>query len=787
MSFLFPAMLAGLASLALPVVLHLIARQKFPVLHFPTIRLLEGERRANTLAPRLVDVWQLILRLLVLLLIVLAMSRFFAPWLSNQPATHNRVIVIDASAGMMQLVEAPGGKGKITVFDLAKKRAQDLMEEVSAPSRTSLVIAGETSRIASPLEPGHDHALESLAQAKPFDASGSGLVEAVAVACDMLRGRREISSEVIVLTNLHKSGFEVRGQRDQERILEAQSELGDSLHLLFVDLSPKATENLAITSGYVRGREVMVGADAHVISTIVNTGQQEQTTKVTLAIGDRKEPFTRQVKIAPGSTAVVDMTARVNRAMRTVGQVAIDEDSYAADDHFDVPVPVVDTRRVLIVNGQPKPDAGAAGVGGGNALSGESAAPAPANAANHDSDIDGATILRFVLNPGRELGGSSNSGIDPVMVTPEAVAVQPLSKYEIVILYDVSSLPDQVMRDLATFVGEGKSLLIVCSAKTSAANFNRSLATSAADRPALAPAELGNDIESETPLEPLLKDMSHPLLSAFSDPRKGDLSILRFQKIRSIQRMPDDTGVVLASTAGQPLIIERALGRGRVVMLTFGFELDRGNIARTRVFPPLMWRTIDYLTGALRTLPPDQLVARTPGVLDVSEANFALTSDLELAPGGASQAGPTTAPSKAGEVAATQPQAEAIHLTASPDRTVLLSGLAPGRYLLQKARVPGEGNQIVTYARTVTVQNDPRQSDMTREPAEDLKHLFGERVLTITGELPTDLVPRGAEFWKILVIALILGYAVEAIVGFIVGARREKERAPGMVNEGVTP
>src|ERR1700722_3250717 len=119
MSFLFPAMLAGLASLALPVILHLIARQKFPVMDFPSIRLLQGENRTNTLAPKLVDIVQLLLRLLVLALIVLAMSRLFAPWLSRQPATHNTVIVIDGSASMMQLVDNPEGKGKITIFDLA--------------------------------------------------------------------------------------------------------------------------------------------------------------------------------------------------------------------------------------------------------------------------------------------------------------------------------------------------------------------------------------------------------------------------------------------------------------------------------------------------------------------------------------------------------------------------------------------------------------------------------------------------------------------------------------------
>ena len=98
-----------------------------------------------------------------------------------------------------------------------------------------------------------------------------------------------------------------------------------------------------------------------------------------------------------------------------------------------------------------------------------------------------------MLNPGRELGGTSNSGIDPVMVTPEAVAVQPLSKYEIVVLYDVSSLSEQVMSDLATFVSEGRSLLIICSGKTNAVTFNSRQGLGRGGQravPALAPVEL---------------------------------------------------------------------------------------------------------------------------------------------------------------------------------------------------------------------------------------------------------------------------------------------------------
>jgi hypothetical protein len=122
---------------------------------------------------------------------------------------------------------------------------------------------------------------------------------------------------------------------------------------------------------------------------------------------------------------------------------------------------------------------------------------------------------------------------------------------------------------------------------------------------------------------------------------------------------------------------------------------------------------------------------------------------------------------------------EPMTLSASADRTVLVDGLAPGRYLLQKGRAPGEKAQFVTYARGVTVATDPRQSDMTRVAPDDLTRMFGPNTRTIVGDVPTDLVPTGGEFWKIFVAGLLLAYAAEAILGFIATARREKERAPG--------
>ncbi|MDP6507362.1 MAG: BatA domain-containing protein, partial [Planctomycetota bacterium] len=70
MSFLYASMLAGFSGLAAPIIIHLIARNKFPVQEFPGTWLLRAEKRDNVFAARLVDPLQLLIRLLVIALLV---------------------------------------------------------------------------------------------------------------------------------------------------------------------------------------------------------------------------------------------------------------------------------------------------------------------------------------------------------------------------------------------------------------------------------------------------------------------------------------------------------------------------------------------------------------------------------------------------------------------------------------------------------------------------------------------------------------------------------------------
>lgn len=754
MSLLFPAMLLGLLALALPVALHLIARHKYQVQEFPSVQLLRADERTNVFAMRLVDVGQLLLRLAVLLLLVLAMARLFAGWWPLGRAARNLIVAVDCSASMGAMGRQPPDGATAPLIDRARAKAAELLRRIAAPSQCALVAAGDDALLAAPLRPSPDRALEALDALRVSDGTGRGLVHAVARCCDLLRGRREVRSHIVVLTDLAASAFDTRNQEDLRRIQAALQELGRRLEIVVVDVAGGPMDNVAILRAEARGHRVKVGDDAHVIARVLNSGAKDQKAKLQLAVGDRREPTGREVTIAPGAEAEVDLTLRAARAGRAVVEVRLDgADSLPADDTFGVPLEVADARRVLIVHAtepaaHDRPRA--------------ELLPPSSEIANRKSQVaseealDGATILRFVLNPGRELGRPQGTGIQATMVAPEAIAGQPLSKYDLVALYGVSALPEQALKDLETFAQQGRAVLFVAASGTNAMKFNRAFA-------ALSPAELGNELALDPPAGIRYADSQHPVLAPFRDRLKGDLSAVRFAAARQVRRLAAGASVLLAATDGRPLAAEMPIGQGRAVLLAFGLELHLGNIARTRVFPALMWRLVSYLTGDLRSRLPDTVTAGRPAVLDVSEPAFAFQNSLELAP-----LGPSPAP--------------AIPLSVSGERTVVLPPLPVGRFVLQKPQGVAPGSLPAARAaqgRYVAVNPDPSESHTERLREDQVADRFGAPVRLVGATEDLALEAAGGELTPTLIVLLILAYAAEGGVGWLLNARRERQRVAG--------
>jgi len=130
-TFLRAAFLLGLAGAAVPVVLHLIYRQRYPERPFTTLRFFRVTIKHNVMQRRLIDRLLLLLRVLALVALALALAR---PFWSGPVGEARRsvVVVVDNSPSMGRAA------GSRTLFAKAQAAALNLLADRGAagPSGT---------------------------------------------------------------------------------------------------------------------------------------------------------------------------------------------------------------------------------------------------------------------------------------------------------------------------------------------------------------------------------------------------------------------------------------------------------------------------------------------------------------------------------------------------------------------------------------------------------------------------------------------------------------------------
>jgi hypothetical protein len=113
-----------------------------------------------------------------------------------------------------------------------------------------------------------------------------------------------------------------------------------------------------------------------------------------------------------------------------------------------------------------------------------------------------------------------------------------------------------------------------------------------------------------------LIDRRHPLLLPFSSGRASEsllsASFGRYMLLRPTPHATSDgSGVILSYESGAPALIERQLGRGRVVLFTSTIDRDWNNLPIQPAFLPLLQQAVRYLSHApLRDSEPSTLIGQ---------------------------------------------------------------------------------------------------------------------------------------------------------------------------------
>lgn len=571
--FVNPALAAGAGLAAVPLLIHLLNRQRHRPMRWAAMRFVLAAYRRTRRRVQLENLFLLLLRMGAVALLALAVARPFAAGDGALGTFTERrrdvVLVLDASAstGYREDVE--------TVFERIVERATTIVSGLDGANgdRVQVVVAGRWPRVFGWSDPEKTLSILSTL-AEPTDEVldlSAALAEVVELVEKDAAGTGQSGLELRLLTDLQRSVFaELTGSAVPDgggesdpgsddpteaesplvaEQLDALAELGTTL--LVEDLGPAPTlpQNLSIAAVHPVEALYGPGSRAEIAVQVANHGASPRPAeRVALSIDGNKLPVQRLDVPAQGQAeAVFSVELDAPGAHTLVAE--LDGDRLAIDDRRATVVMVPAPLSVLVVNG------------------------APAD----DLDEDEVGYLMLALEPLRSDGGPGEDMVSPFVareITPDGLLNPDLDLrgVDVVVLANVATLPDSVVVALEERVAAGASLIVALGDRigdlraTNAKLFRP-------DGTGLLPAELVRRVSvarRDAYYRVAGFDEAHPIFHFFSDeawkPLLTEVPVYEFVESRPL---PDAKVLAtLDDESGSPLLVERGWGQGRVFLWT---------------------------------------------------------------------------------------------------------------------------------------------------------------------------------------------------------------------------
>src|SRR5438034_2580897 len=135
MAFLTPAFLIGLGALAIPVLIHLIQRERKRVVEFPSLMFVRRIPYQSVRRRRIRHWFLLFLRAAAIALLVLAFARPF-----TQPAAVAATVGSGGARDVVIVLDQSASMGYGDHWDRAKEAAKKIVRGLGADDRATLVL-----------------------------------------------------------------------------------------------------------------------------------------------------------------------------------------------------------------------------------------------------------------------------------------------------------------------------------------------------------------------------------------------------------------------------------------------------------------------------------------------------------------------------------------------------------------------------------------------------------------------------------------------------------------------
>ncbi|MHC5108562.1 MAG: BatA domain-containing protein [Planctomycetota bacterium] len=759
-AFVTPALFyAGAAAISAPIIIHLLARRRFKRIRWAAMDFLMDAERKNRRRIQLEEWILLALRCLALIAIALIVARpFLQPSglisaLAGVKQTE-RLFVLDDSFSMGYATDERSS------FDRAKIAIKRLVDSIRRESPDDTVTILRMSDVGSPVESGtylDDAQTDQLTERlNALQVSNQSIDVGTVVdgVYDFL-GQSEsvVSAAVYLVSDFQEFNWLALGGASSGNTgkrggpFDALAEWAGedrALRIICVNVGDADAENLALTDLEIESGRPIAGATGMLKVTVGNFGEDAaRDVRIEASLGQRSIGAERLDEIPAGQPSKVSVQVPFRQPGFEALRVELPEDRLAIDNQRFHVAEVASAINILIVNGEPSPDA----------LS------------------DETMLLATALRP----EGEVFSGHEPLIIDEAELEETPLVDFHAILLANVYRVSEAAADALEAFVARGGGLGVFLGDQVDPDLYNNSLYR---EGKGLLPMPLGEVIRAPAEFHLVINDSLHPMtrgVARHGDPLGvGKIPFFNFygsiwddgalapdesiglpvegesdraDKIRIIGRFDDPDS--------SPAIVESRFGLGKVLLVTTSVDKEWGLWPDHPAYLPMMSELVRYLArgsgahqafvvGEMMEIPCDPRIYEQ----DATVRTPAFPSEREY--------GISAASAVNGD-----------GLSFQWDQT-----LQPGVYELALRRRDG-----VDEIRRIAVNTDPMESDLASCDRSIMVNVAGdvpieyveglENLSEQTGEARTEL-------WRICLVLAVLALMTEQSLAWMWGggARR---------------
>jgi hypothetical protein len=470
MTFLTPLFLVGLGALAIPVLVHLIQREKKHVVQFPSLMFVRRIPYQSVRRRRIRHWFLLALRAAAMVLIVLAFARPFV----KKDAVN--AVAAGGARDVVVLLDQSASMGYGDHFEKAKDAARRVVRGLAADDRATLVLFAKNAE--ENMRATTDRArLEGAISAAKVTSGATRYGPALKLADSILSRSPMKRRDAVLISDFQKTGWS--GSED--------AKFAEGMTLSTVSVGDAATANLSVPS-LTFGRTHFANQERVVVTAGLSNKSDEvmKRVPVTLTV-DGHEIETVNADVAPHASSSVSFGAFTLAGPNVHGIVKAGSDPMPADNTFHFVLTPSEPVSLLIVD-------------------------------------NGVADQSLYLSKALSIGTAPTFQVDVVPAT--RVASGSFDKRAVVILNDTMFPPGAAGGALKRFVERGGGLLVVAGDHTTWPTEEASLLPGrlgpAVDRTDGLPGSLG------------FLDYSHQVFELFKAPRSGDFSATHVFRYRGI-------------------------------------------------------------------------------------------------------------------------------------------------------------------------------------------------------------------------------------------------------------